>query len=174
MRKDIERKKSLKKRFRLIRHIPAANSTKMISRLRAETSRRAETMEIYRLSLYFCFGTNTRDDAQELQSERHHESDASEDVYFVKKRNGCGVVLSCDDMKEMFIFCCAFGFVFFLAPFPQTSVSASSDRLLLRARKCARLKDANTSASRNGAARRTGRARGRDRVRSARECRRSF
>jgi len=37
-------------------------------------------MEIYRLSLYFCFGRNTRDDAHELESERHHESDASEDV----------------------------------------------------------------------------------------------
>jgi len=31
-------------------------------------SRRAETMEIYSLSLYFCFGTNARDDAHELES----------------------------------------------------------------------------------------------------------
>jgi hypothetical protein len=97
-------------------------------------------MEIYRLSLYFCFGTNTRDDAQELQSERHHESDASEDVYFVKKRNGCGVVMSCNDMKEMFTyFVVLFWFRFFFRfCSEQISVSASSDRLLPCARASAR------------------------------------
>ena len=37
-------------------------------------------METSRVSFHFCFGRNARDDAHELESERHHESDASEDV----------------------------------------------------------------------------------------------
>lgn len=35
-------------------------------------------METGRVSFHFCLGRNARDDAHELESERHHESDASE------------------------------------------------------------------------------------------------
>ena len=67
-------------------------------------------METGCVSFHFCFGTNTRDDANELESERHHESDASEDIYFVKKE----CVWSCNDMKEMFTYFVAlFWFRFF-------------------------------------------------------------
>ncbi|CAL6366431.1 unnamed protein product [Bathycoccus prasinos] len=54
-----------------------------------QASRRAEAMETSRVSFHFCFGRNARDDAHELESERHHESDASEEVYFVTSEERC-------------------------------------------------------------------------------------
>ena len=51
--------------------------------------RDGSSVETGRVSFHFCFGRNARDDANELESERHHESDASEDVYFVTSEERC-------------------------------------------------------------------------------------
>ena len=46
-------------------------------------SRRAETLEICCLDFHFCFSRNAREDANEFEPQRHHESHASEDVHVV-------------------------------------------------------------------------------------------